>query len=203
MEIKKAGFGTTKGERPDFTKSHLEKANTGREKSILDKLIWQSDYIQDVFKLYLNIFKESDQFKHISFLKNSRKFKMRIVFPTFVLSEKDLSKRNNQSTIDSIMYFTAENAAVYLADKKQVYYRINLKKIRGKWNLDSIEFIPLTLSNTLIQNGLFNKKQEHIAVYLLQNGGRLKSILIMNLDKKPTYLDPENFFNNYQTSFPN
>lgn len=173
------------------------------KKSILDKLFWQSDFIQNVFKSNVRFFSESSEYKHISYLKNSKKFKKRIVFPSFVLNENDLSNRNVETSIESIMFFTSENAAVYLADKKHVFYRINFIKIRGKWSIQNLEIIPLTLSNKLIKSGLFNKKKQHIDVTLLQNNGRLKSILIMDYDKKRTYIDPYNFFNNYQTSFPN
>jgi hypothetical protein len=186
-----------------FQNKTWKKQMLTEKKNILVKLKMQSDFIAIIFKRNLNFLKNSKSYRHISFHKNPRFFLKRIIVPEFAINEEDFLQLKNGAGIDSIMYLTPNRVSVYLASNKHVYYRIHLIKVRGKWNLEWLEFIPHSLSSNLIKSGLFKRNQEHVLINVLQKNDKIKTYIMMNAEKKRIFYDPFNFFNDYQTAFPN
>ena len=185
-----------------FQNKTWKKQMLSEKKNILVRLKMQSDFIAGIYKQNLKVFKNSEAYRHISFHKNPKFFLKRIIVPEFAINEEDFLQLKNGAGIDSIMYQTPNRVSVYLASYKHVYYRILLIK-RGKWNIDGLQTIPHSLSSNLIKSGLFKRNQEHVLINVLQKNDKIKTYIMMNAEKKRIFYDPFNFFNDYQTAFPN
>ena len=188
---------------PSFNDKIWKKSFEAECKEILDLFNKDSDRMEEILLSDMDYFTsgttEYDQFNTV---KHFNELNHRIMIPTFVLDEKVLSNLKNAASVTSNMHLSPNEVHIYIGNQKHVFYQVIWKKTKGKWEYRSCERIPLTLSNKLIESGLYGNG-EKAETMVMQQDGTVNNLICFKNKKKLTFLDSRRFLNDYQPTISN
>ena len=173
-------------------------------KNILVAFNKDLDRMDDILMRDIKDFKSESSAEYEQFKTDIhfRKLKKRIILPTFIVDERKISNLKDGESITSNMHYSPNEVSIYIGNRKNVFYRVTWKKTKEQWKYRTCERIPLSLSNKLIQSGLYkNRKKAETVVF--QQDNKVKNMVFFKRRKKMTFLDSKNFLNNYQSTIPN
>jgi hypothetical protein len=173
-------------------------------KKILVEFNKDLDRMEDILMRDIKDFKSviSTEYGQFNTVKQFKKLKKRIIFPSVIIDEKKLTNLKDKASVTSNMHYSPNEVSIYIGNRKNVFYRVTWKKTKEQWIYRNCERIPLSLSNKLIQSGLYKNRKKAETV-VLQQDGKVKNLMFFKKRKKMTFLDSKNFLNDYQSTIPN